>query len=102
MSQKAFDAHIDGAKKGSTVIIDPDLVNHEGTTDDYSIVPVKAMSIADGLGQRMVSNMVMLGALVKMSGVFPIEALEKAVGDMLPVKAQALNLQAVHAGSDQV
>ena len=27
MSQKAFDTNIDGAKRGSTVIIDPDLVN---------------------------------------------------------------------------
>lgn len=102
MSQKAFDAHIDGAKKGSIVIIDPDLVDHVENDLDYSIVPVKAMSIADSLGQRMVSNMVMLGALVKKSEVFPVEALEKALVDMLPAKAQALNLQALHAGSDRV
>jgi 2-oxoglutarate ferredoxin oxidoreductase subunit gamma len=102
MSQKAFDAYVDGAKKDSVIIIDPDLVSYSDGDADHSIVPVKAMSIADSLGQRMISNMVMLGALVKKSEVFPLETLEKAVIDMLPAKVQALNLQAVRAGSAQV
>jgi 2-oxoglutarate ferredoxin oxidoreductase subunit gamma len=102
MSQKAFDTNIGGVRHDSTVIIDPDLVSYKETSADYTIVPVKAMSIADGLGQRMVSNMVMLGALVKKSEIFPIEALQKAVADMMPAKAQALNQQAVQAGCDQV
>jgi 2-oxoglutarate ferredoxin oxidoreductase subunit gamma len=102
MSQKAFDAHASGAKARSTIIIDSDLVDSGRTQTEYDIVGVKAMRIADDLGQRMVSNMVMLGALIKKSRVFPLEILEKAVAEMVPAKSLDVNLQAVRAGAAQV
>lgn len=102
MSQKAFDAYASGAKARSTIIIDSDLVDSGRSQTEYDIVGVNAMRIADDLGQRMVSNMVMLGALIKKSRVFPLEILEKAVAEMVPAKSLDVNLQAVRAGAAQV
>ncbi|NWF97183.1 MAG: 2-oxoacid:acceptor oxidoreductase family protein [Candidatus Thorarchaeota archaeon] len=102
MSQKAFDMHISEAKEGSTVLVDPDLVDYRAYANRFDIVPVAAMRIADELGNRMMSNMVMLGAFSKRSGVVSVELLEKALRDMVPEKTFPLNSQAVRAGADAV
>lgn len=101
MSQKALEMYIKGAKKKSILIVDPDLVNTKGLKD-YEIVEVPAMKIADELGLRLVSNMVMLGAFVKKSGLFPLETLEKAVADMISAKALEIDLKAIRAGAELV
>jgi 2-oxoglutarate ferredoxin oxidoreductase subunit gamma len=102
MSQKAYDSYISEAKKGSVVIVDPDLVNSDKLGHDYEILNVPAMRLADELGNRMVSNMVMLGALVAKSGVFPLETLEKAIGDMVPQKVFEINAKAIRMGAGLV
>lgn len=102
MSQKALELYLKGAKKGSVVIIDPDLVKAEKVKDDYEIVEVQAMKTADELGLRLVSNMVMLGALVKKSGLFPLEPLEKSVSDLINAKAIKIDIDAIRAGASQV
>ena len=101
MSQKALEMYLAGAKKNSVLIVDPDLVNTKDIKG-YEIVEVPAMKIADELGLRLVSNMVMLGAFVKKSGLFPLEILEKAVADMIRSKTLELDLRAIRAGADLV
>ena len=102
MSQKALDMYLKDAKKGSVVIVDPDLVKTEKVKEDYEIVEVQAMKIADKLGLRLVSNMVMLGALVKKSGLVPLETLEKAVTDLIGAKALQIDIDAIKAGASLV
>jgi 2-oxoglutarate ferredoxin oxidoreductase subunit gamma len=102
MSQKALDMYLKDAKKGSVVIVDPDLVKTENVKDDYEIVEVQAMKTADELGLRLVSNMVILGALVKKSGLFPIETLEKAVTDLISAKSLQIDINAIRAGANLV
>jgi 2-oxoglutarate ferredoxin oxidoreductase subunit gamma len=102
MSQKALDMYLAGAKKGSVLIVDPDLVKTKNVKDDFEIVEIRAMKAADELGLRLVSNMVMLGALVKKSGLFPLETLEKAVTDLISAKALQLDIDAIRAGASLV
>ncbi len=98
MSQKALDMYLSGAKKGSAVIADPDLVD-TSSIREYELVEVPAMATADNLGMRLVSNMVMLGALVQKSGLFPLEYLENALNELVSVKALQLDIDAVRAGA---
>lgn len=102
MSQKALDMYLKSAKKGSVVIVDPDLVKTKKVKDEYEIVKVKAMKTADELGLRLVSNMVMLGALVKKSGLFPLETLEKAAKDLISEKNLEIDIEAIRAGAGLV
>ncbi len=102
MSQNALEMYLKDAKKDSVVIIDPDLVKIKNVDDDYEIVEVQAMKTADELGLRIVSNMVMLGALVKKSGLFPLETLEKAVTDLISAKKLQIDIDAMRAGADLV
>jgi 2-oxoglutarate ferredoxin oxidoreductase subunit gamma len=102
MSQKALEMYLKDAKKNGVLIVDPDLVKADDIEGAYEVVKVPAMKIADNLGLRLISNMVMLGALVKKSGLFDLEVLEKAVADVVPEKTLNLNLQAIRAGADLV
>jgi 2-oxoglutarate ferredoxin oxidoreductase subunit gamma len=101
MSQKALDLYLGGAKVGSTVLADPDLVKTE-EIKDYNIIEIPAMRTADELGLRLVSNMVMLGALVKKAGFFPLDILEKTLPEFIPPKALEVNIDAVRAGEKLV
>jgi 2-oxoglutarate ferredoxin oxidoreductase subunit gamma len=101
MSQKALDMYLSGAKKGSVVLADPDLVDTSKLTA-YEVVEVPAMKTADDLGMRLVSNMVMLGALLQKSGLFPLEYLERALKDLVNVKALQSDIDALRAGATLV
>jgi len=102
MSQKALEMYLKDAREDGVLIVDPDLVRADEIEGAYEVVKVPAMKIADNLGLRLISNMVMLGALVKKSGLFDLEVLEKAVADVVPEKTLDLNLQAIRAGADLV
>lgn len=102
MSQKALEMYLSGAKKNSILIVDPDLVDTSEIESDYEIIKVPAMKTADDMGLRLVSNMVMLGALVKKAGVFGLDALEKAIADMVPEKYLEVNIKAINAGANLV
>jgi 2-oxoglutarate ferredoxin oxidoreductase subunit gamma len=102
MSQKALELYVDDARKGSVVIADPDLVDFTSIQTQYEVVPIHAIRTADEVGLRLAANMVMLGALVKKSRIFSIEALECAVTDMVPKKHLDKNIQALKAGIDLI
>ncbi|MGY5852130.1 MAG: 2-oxoacid:acceptor oxidoreductase family protein [Candidatus Thorarchaeota archaeon] len=102
MSQKALDMYSGDSQDGSVIIVDDDLVDTSGLRPGYEIIRIPAMKIADEMGQRMISNMVMLGALIKKSTVFAIDALEKAVADMVPPATLELNMKAIRAGAELV
>ncbi|MFX0108013.1 MAG: 2-oxoacid:acceptor oxidoreductase family protein [Candidatus Hodarchaeota archaeon] len=102
MSQKAFEMYLEGAKKGGVLLIDPDLVVSDIAENDFEIVHVPAMRTADKIGMRLASNMVMLGALVKKSAIFPLEALENALSDMVKSSTLEVDIKAIYAGADLV
>ncbi|MFW9798912.1 MAG: 2-oxoacid:acceptor oxidoreductase family protein [Candidatus Thorarchaeota archaeon] len=99
MSQKAFDLYLKGAKKGSMVFVDEDLCDHRDAEDEYEVVCVPAMKKADSMGMRLASNMVMLGVLVKKSGLFSIEKLELALKDLIRSNALKTDIDAIRAGA---
>jgi 2-oxoglutarate ferredoxin oxidoreductase subunit gamma len=76
MSQKALEMYLKDAREDGVLIVDPDLVRADEIEGAYEVVRVPAMKIADNLGLRLISNMVMLGALVKKSGLFDLEILD--------------------------
>jgi 2-oxoglutarate ferredoxin oxidoreductase subunit gamma len=86
----------------SILIVDPDLVDTSEVDSGFEIIEVPAMKTADELGLRLVSNMVMLGALAKKIEGITNEALEKAVAQSVPEKYLDLNLKAVQTGADFV
>jgi 2-oxoglutarate ferredoxin oxidoreductase subunit gamma len=79
-------------------MIDSDLV--KGTKPgDYEILSIPATSIADKeMGNIVVANLIILGALIKKTGLLSVESMRKAIEASVPKKATTLNLNAFQRG----
>lgn len=96
MSQEAYNRYGGAIKPGATVIIDPDLVFRRD--ESQAVTPVRAAKIAEDLGNTVVANIVMLGALTALTGVVSPEALLAATLDSVPARFRELNRRALEAG----
>jgi len=95
MSQPAFDKYTGDLKEDAVIIVDPSLVID---TEGFNTVGIEFTALADDLGRKIVANIIMLGSLVKLTGVVSEEALTKAVLETVPPKTIELNKEALQAG----
>jgi 2-oxoglutarate ferredoxin oxidoreductase subunit gamma len=97
MSQEAYGTYGHDIRPGGTMLVDRDLVEHEPRSD-VRIVEVPATRLAEELGRKIVSNVVMLGALAAVSSVVSRGALLQAVLASVPAHTRGLNERAFEAG----
>lgn len=98
MAEDAVGRYLHKIKPKGLLAIDADLVKgvKEGT---YEILSIPATSLADQeMGNIVVANLILLGALIKKTGLLSVEAMEKAIEISVPKKAKALNLKAFQRG----
>ncbi len=96
MSQEAFSRYGSAVQPGGLIIIDPDLVFQRDAAP--ALVPVRATQIAEGLGNTVVANIVMLGALTALTAVVSPEAMLAATLASVPARFAELNRRALEAG----
>ncbi len=96
MSQEAFTRYGHEVRPNSIVIIDPDTVF--SCDVPYTVYPVRSTKIAEELGNVVVANIVMLGALTALSGVVSREAILAATLASVPARFKELNRSALEAG----
>jgi len=87
------------------LIVNKSLVNRSVGRDDLQVVLIPANAIAESLGDKRMTNIVMVGALLAQLPVLPIEAIENALKDHLPErhkKLLPLNYEALRAGDQFV
>jgi len=97
MSQEAYDAYIEEVKERGTVIYDPRLV-HPELKKAINLHKIPATDEAERLGNRIVANMVMLGAFAAITRMLTVEMLEDAVKDAFSGSIAELNLRALRRG----
>jgi 2-oxoglutarate ferredoxin oxidoreductase subunit gamma len=100
LSLPAFKKYIQKARPGSLVIADSMVINRVQTSirDDVDLVQVPARDIASRLGNQIVANMVMLGALAKRSEILRLELLKDTVKENMREDMQEMNLRALEEG----
>lgn len=87
---------------GGVLIANASLMNRGFVRTDLSSVMLPANDIAETLGDKRLTNMVMLGALLARLPVLSQQALEKTLEDHLPARHKRLlplNLQALKEGA---
>jgi 2-oxoglutarate ferredoxin oxidoreductase subunit gamma len=98
LAEEAIPRYVDRIRSKGLLVIDSDLVKG-AKPGDYEILSVPATSIADKeMGNIVVANLIILGALLKKTGLLSVEAMEKAIEVSAPKKAIALNLKAFRRG----
>jgi 2-oxoglutarate ferredoxin oxidoreductase subunit gamma len=98
-SQEAYLKNVEDINENSTVIIDPDMVVESSSTAKTSrTFRVPATRMAEKLGRKIIANMVMVGAIVAITKMVEVTAVEKAIAKYTPRGTEKLNLQAFRSG----
>jgi len=101
MSQEAYTTYISKVKKGGIVIYDSDLVTPDDKINDYEAYPIPATRKAEEiLGNKIVANCVMLGALQRITNVCSEEALKKSIENGVKKDYVELNIKALNLGKE--
>jgi len=102
LSQTALDVYLKDLKPGGFLIIDPLTVLKEVPRSDIQVVKIPTAEIALKAGNKRFQNMVALGALCQLTGAVSPQALERAIGESVPPKTLAQNLEAFQKGIEYV
>jgi 2-oxoglutarate ferredoxin oxidoreductase subunit gamma len=98
MSQGALGTYGATIRPGGVMIVDEDLVSLDKDPEGITVFRAPFTRIAEGLGRKIVANIVMLGALAALGGVITYEAMKQAVLDSIPAGTEALNVSAFDKG----
>ena len=98
MSQQAFDSYLDELEPGGLLIVDSDMVEGVERRSDVDTLTVPAARTADKLGNRIVANMIMLGALQAKTGIVSKAALQMSMKDSVASRFVEINLKAMEEG----
>jgi 2-oxoglutarate ferredoxin oxidoreductase subunit gamma len=99
LSQEAYTKFRPQVKPDALVLIDEDLVT---PFDGDQIHTIPATRLAEELGRRIMTNMVMLGFFTAVTGLVSRENMEKAIASSMKSKIVPMNLQAFAAGFEYV
>jgi len=77
-------------KPGGVLVMNSSMIAREPTRTDVQVVRVPGNQIAEELGERRMTNMVLIGALLANLPVLPVEAVEKSLAAHLPARHHRL------------
>ncbi|HEY9087408.1 MAG TPA: 2-oxoacid:acceptor oxidoreductase family protein [Anaerolineaceae bacterium] len=102
MNLPSLDKYEELVKPGGVLVVNSSIIERPVTRTDIKVVLVPGNDIAEANGDRRMTNMVLLGALIANLQVLPIESIEKALKDHLPARHHRLlplNYQCLREGA---
>ncbi len=101
MNQPSYDKFISAVKPGGKVFIDSTLIEAVCDRDDIEIFAIPSTKLADDNALKGGSNIILLGKIIKETGIFSLETMKKAIEKVVPpAKAQLIanNFKAIELG----
>lgn len=99
MSQKSLDMYAKDLKEDGTLIIDEDLIEHVPEGLKARVFKFAATKTAESrFKSKLYANVVMLGAVAKITGLVSSASVENAISEALPEKVRAVNVEAFRKG----
>lgn len=101
MNLPSYDKYEDAVNDGGMVFIDSSLINREEKRSDIKTFRVPATQMASENGLEGLANMIMVGKVIKETGVIPYENVERALKKVVSARHQDLaeaNLKALALG----
>lgn len=103
MNKPSLDRFIDNVERGGEVFLDSSLIEEKVEMAEVKAYYIPATKLADEHGYQGLANMVMLGKILKETGLMSLEELEAGLKKSIPAsKAHLLeaNLKAVRLGME--
>lgn len=98
MSQEAFNTYAETLKPNGTLLLDPDMVPRHEFKGNARVFMIPCTKMAEKMGKTIVANVVMLGALVAITGITSAEAFKNSLLSNIPKGTEKLNLTAFEKG----
>ena len=101
--QESFDKYIDAVVPGGQVFVDSSLIEQKVVRNDVEAYYIPATQIASDENLPGLANMIILGLMIKKSGIMPFENIEKALNKVVSAKKAnllELNKKAIQIGYD--
>lgn len=98
MSQEAFRRFAPQLKQGGILIAEQDLVPVDELPAGSRVYRIPATRLAEELGRKVVSNIVMVGFFGAVTNLCDPDALRRAVSASVPPAMEKLNLRAFDRG----
>lgn len=89
LNQQSLDKFIGMVKKGGMLLFDPNGISHIDKRDDITFYSVEAAEKAAEIGNNRVFNMIVLGALLKITGVVSLESVDSGLKKSLPERVHS-------------
>lgn len=105
LNNPSLNKYVNAVKAGGTLLLNSSLVTSPVNRADISVMQVPGTDLAHELGDVRSTNVVMIGALAKLSGFPPLEALSETLAETnLGKKAAVLemNRRALQLGAENV
>ena len=99
----AADKYIDDVVPGGQVFVDSSLIEQKVIRNDVEAYYIPATQIASDENLPGLANMIILGLMIKKSGIMPFENIEKALSKVVSAKKAnllELNKKAIQIGYD--
>jgi 2-oxoglutarate ferredoxin oxidoreductase subunit gamma len=102
MSQEAVEKNVKALKEGGLFLIDTTTVRSVPKTEARTLEISATETSTKVLGEKLYANMIMLGALVKITGIVNEESMEKVISNTFPEKLVSINIEAYKKGKELV
>jgi len=102
MSQNALEKYLKDLKEDGTLLVDESMVK-EVPAIKARVFKVPATKMAETkLKLRICANVIMLGALIKATGIISQKSVEKAITQSVPKEAEKVNIHGFRIGLELV
>lgn len=103
MNQPSLEKFSDKVAPGGVIVYDSTLISHGSGRSDVKEFAVPATGLANESNNSKLANMILLGALIKETGIFDINTVETALNKLIPPKKAELlktNLECIKKGME--
>lgn len=97
-SQEGYDKYKNELKDEGVLIVEKDLVKVGEVKKSVKLYSIPATRIAEELGNRVFTNVVMLGFFTGVTKIVSVESMRKAIPSSVPKRYAEINLKAFDQG----
>ena len=101
MNLPSLDKYEDAVVPGGMIIVDSTLIERKVKRDDVKVFYVPSTKLAQDIGAPKLSNMILMGKVIKEAGAVSYENLEEGLKKVVPAKHADMfdiNLKAIETG----
>lgn len=105
MNQPSLDKYEDVIAPGGYLVVNTTMVNRKVKRDDITVIELPGTDLAEELGDKRLTNIVMLGALTSKADFLDMESIQKGIEKSLSEGKKTLlelNMKALKKGAESI